>query len=158
MALERRLRATVLGPGAPGQLKVTLGRGKGEFVSEVAADLLPASLRIPNSQFVAVVKGRELVRVETEGRPWFAIQDRIREVLNAEWDPIGVAHDTEDEYDSYIGHIYSLIRKGASDQEIAEHLSQIEQESMGLSSASFDRLVQIAAHLRGLQLPELKKS
>jgi hypothetical protein len=157
MAFERRIQATVLGPGPPGHLKVTLGRGKGEFVSEVSADLLPASLRMPNSQFVAVVKGRELLRVETEGRPWLVIQDRIRTVLNAEWDPIGVADAVEDEYDMYIGHIYSLIRTGVSEQAIAEHLSQIEHERMGLSPAPIDRLLPVASHLRALQLPALKE-
>src|SRR5215472_4823400 len=101
MALERRLEATVLGSASPGHVKVTLGRGKGQFVSDVSVDLLPVSLRTPNSTFVAVVKGREVVRVEIEGRPWLVIQDQIRAVLNSEWDPIGVSDAVEDEYDMY---------------------------------------------------------
>jgi hypothetical protein len=142
----------------PGYLKVTLGRGAGEFVSEVSADSLPTPLRMPNSQFVAVVKGRDVVRVETDGHPWLVIQDSIRAVLNTEWDPIGVADAVEDEYDMYIGQIYSLIRSTASEQAIAEHLSQIEHEQMGLSPRPVHRLLRVAAHLRDLQLPELKKS
>ena len=37
------------------------------------------------------------------------------------WDPIGVADTVDDEYDSYIGAIYVLIRNGADDRKISEH-------------------------------------
>src|SRR6202790_1710145 len=62
MAFERRLEAVVSGPGLPGQLKVTLGRGQQQFVADVPVELLDPSLRLPNSEFVAVVNGRDLVR------------------------------------------------------------------------------------------------
>src|SRR5690348_3659793 len=97
---ERRLEAVVVGPGKPGFLKVTLGRGQGQFVVDVPVETLQPSLRLPNSQFVAVVKGREVVRVEPDGRAWLTIQDEIRSVLNTDWDPIGVVGDgIADEYD-----------------------------------------------------------
>jgi hypothetical protein len=91
MAFERRLEAVVLGPGLPGQVKVTLGRGQQQFVADVPVELLDPSLRLPNSEFVAVVKGRDLVRVESAGNAWLIIQNQMRDVLNSDWDPIGVA-------------------------------------------------------------------
>jgi hypothetical protein len=154
---ERRLEAVVIGPGKPGFLKVTLGRGQGQFVVDVPFEALQPSLRLPNSQFVAVVKGRELVRVEAAGRAWLTIQDEIRSVLNANWDPIGVVGiGIEDEYDMYIGRIYSLLLSGASEQAIAEHLLTIEVDRMGLASPPLDRLLNVAARLLKLQLPRVQ--
>ena len=63
MAFERRLEAVVLGPGLPGQVRVTLGRAQQQFVADVPVELLDPSLRLPNSEFVAVVNGRVLSRL-----------------------------------------------------------------------------------------------
>jgi hypothetical protein len=62
------------------------------------------------------------------------IQDRIRQVLLHDWDPIGVADEpqAQDEYDSYVGAIYRLLASRASEQEIADHLGKIETEGMEL--------------------------
>jgi hypothetical protein len=66
------------------------------------------------------VRGRELASVESDGCTWLTIQDEICSVLNANWDPVGVVGDgIEDEYDMYIGRIYSLLATGASEQAIA---------------------------------------
>ena len=111
---------------------------------------------MPNSEFVAVVNGRELVRVETAGRVWLTIQDQIRAVLNRDWDPIGVADIVEDEYDGYIGRIYSLLATDAGEQTIADHLLWIELEQMGLAATPMHQLFQVAANLRSLQLPPLE--
>jgi hypothetical protein len=116
MAFERRLEAVVLGPGGPGQVKVALGRGQHQFVADVPIELLHPSLRMPNSEFVAVVKGRELVRTEPAGRVWLVIQDQIRAVLNSDWEPIGVVDIVDDEYDMYIGHIHSLLATDAAEE------------------------------------------
>jgi hypothetical protein len=72
----------------------------------------------------------------------------IHDVLIREWDPIGVGYEpnAQDEYDSYIPTIYRLISEGADDMKIAEHLEQIETDSIGLSFTG-DR-VQIARRLR----------
>lgn len=102
MAFERRLEAIVLGPGRPGEVKVTLGRGQQQFVTDVPVELLPPSLRLPNSEFVAVVSGRDVVRVEPAGRVWLTIQNQIRNVPNSDWDAIGVADIVDDEYEIYI--------------------------------------------------------
>ena len=156
MAFERRLEAVVLGPGRPGQLRVALGRGEHKFVADVPSELLQPSLRMPNSEFVAVVNGRELVRIEPAGRIWLTIQDQIRAVLNGDWDPIGVADIVDDEYDSYIGQIYSLLATDSSEQAIADHLLRIELERMGLTGMPMNQLLQVAANLRSLQLPSLE--
>ena len=56
------------------------------------------------------------------------IQTAIRQVLMADWDPIGVKDETmaADEYDSYIGDIYGLLKNNASEQKISDHLREIE--------------------------------
>jgi hypothetical protein len=156
MAFERRLEAVVLGPGRPGQVKVTLGRGKQQFVADVPAELLRPSLRLPNSEFVAVVSGRDLVRVEPAGRVWLTIQNQICNVLNSDWDPIGVADIVDDEYDMYIGHIHSLLMKGASEQAIAEYLLWVELERMGLTGTPIDQRLRVAKNLQNLHLPSLE--
>jgi len=63
------------------------------------------------------------------------IENKIRRVLISEWDPIGVSDfpDAADEYDSYIGGIYGLIRRCASRDEIVSHLRNLEVEQMGCS-------------------------
>ena len=156
MAFERRLEAVVLGPSRPGQVKVTLGRGQKQFVADVPVEFLHPSLRMPNSEFVAVVKGRELVRVEPAGHVWLTIQNHIRNVLNRDWDPIGVADAVDDEYDMYIGHIHSLLMKAASEQEIAEYLLWVERERMGITGTPTSQRLRTAKNLRNLQLPPLK--
>jgi hypothetical protein len=148
----------VLGPGRPGQVKVTLGRGQQQFVADVSAELLPSSLRIPNSEFVAVVNGRDVVRVEPAGQAWLAIQDQMREILNRDWDPIGVADIVADEYDMYIGQIHSLLAKCASENQIAEYLLWVEVERMGLTGTPIRQRLVVAKTLRELQLPPARES
>src|ERR1700678_1655812 len=132
MAFERRLEAVVIGPGKPGHVRVALGRGDQKFVTDVPFDLLQSALRIPNSEFVAVVAGRDVVRVEPAGRAWLTIQDQIRNVLNGDWDPIGVADVVDDEYDMYIAQVHSLLATNSTEQTIADHLLEIERERRGL--------------------------
>jgi hypothetical protein len=156
MAFERRLEAVVLGPGLPGQVKVTLGRGQQQFVADVLVELLDPSLRLPNSKFVAVVSGRDLVRVEPAGNAWLIIQNKIRAVLNSDWDPIGVADIVSDEYEMYIGHIHSLLVKHASEEDISGYLLWVEVERMGITGTSVDQRLRVARNLLDLQLPPLE--
>ena len=146
---ERRVEAVVIGPGAPGHLRVLLGKRE----HDVPAERVPATLRTPNSEFVAVVDGGDVLRVEPAGRAWPIIQRRLRSVLNADWDPIGVANAVDDEYDSYIGPIYSMIRRNAPAHELAARLLQIETESMGLSGMPEERRLEVARRLLALELP-----
>lgn len=66
-------------------------------------------------------------------REW---RSRLREVLNREWDPIGVAGDggVEDEYDGYMGKIAAMLRENASDEEMLAYFKWAEVENMGLGS------------------------
>jgi len=82
MAFERTLEAVVLGPGRPGQLRVALGRDQRQFVADVPIELLQPSLRMPNSEFVAVVKGRDLVRIEGA-----AFVERLVTTAQVSWVP-----------------------------------------------------------------------
>lgn len=59
---------------------------------------------------------------------------RVDEVLHYIWDPIGVAGApmARDEYDSYLPQIFSMLRSGAVEAELANHLAQISIDRMGL--------------------------
>jgi hypothetical protein len=65
------------------------------------------------------------------------IQESIRKVLVEEWDPIGVGGVPEaiDEYDSYIGRLYSILVGSRSADEIAACLANIESEEMGVATS-----------------------
>jgi hypothetical protein len=132
---------------------VRLGRAEGQFIADVPFDRLPDALRGPNAQFVAVVEGRELVRVESSGDVWLKIQDGIRTVLNESWDPIGVADQSPDEYDSYIAGLHGLLQRERDDDPIVEHLRRIEIVQMGLRGQSRERLAEVVARLRQLRFP-----
>jgi len=61
-------------------------------------------------------------------------RQELRELLMAEWDPIGVADAPEayDEYDFYLEPVLGLLRGGADAAEIAEYLDRVEIEQMEL--------------------------
>jgi len=78
----------------------------------------------------------------------------ICKFLWEQWDPIGV-NDTPQacgEYDSYAGGIYSLLLRGATDAEIAQHLRRIETENMGLRGSSKEHLASVVGALRAIDL------
>ena len=58
----------------------------------------------------------------------------VGEILHYVWDPIGVAGlpQARDEYDSYVAQVFSLVRSGASEPEIAAFLAKIAADLMGL--------------------------
>ena len=59
------------------------------------------------------------------------IQDDIRQVLFDDWDPIGVNdYAPKDEYDAYIATIYRLLVSGGTEDELCEHLRQLEITQM----------------------------
>jgi hypothetical protein len=98
-----------------------------------------------------------MMKTTNQRHAWKEIEDEIRRVLMAEWDPIGVKDvpEASDEYDGYIGGIYRLLHDGASDERIAEHLSQIETEAMGLPSVDPGSYLSLIKHLRALVIPTL---
>ena len=58
---------------------------------------------------------------------------QIRDLLMAEWDPIGVAQfpEAQSEYDSYIGLVADRLRKGGSVEDVAAVLDGAER-NMGM--------------------------
>lgn len=61
--------------------------------------------------------------------------ESIRTVLLKEWDPIGVADEpgAQDEYDSYVGEVYTLLIRHEPRHTLVDHLWRIETEHMGLA-------------------------
>ncbi|MFD9499889.1 hypothetical protein [Streptomyces sp. NPDC060035] len=67
-------------------------------------------------------------------QPWspFVAND-LRHLLN-EWDPIGVADDSQDEYDCMLAPMLRRLRGGAKETEIGEFLRHEVEEHFGLDS------------------------
>ena len=81
------------------------------------------------------------------------VQEKVRRMLLDEWDPIGV-HDVveaQDEYDSYVGSVVSLIASRRGSFPIMQYLVDVETSQMGLnirsSTLSLEPLVQRLAAL-----------
>ena len=60
---------------------------------------------------------------------------RVQDVLFREWDPIGVNHyeQCRDEYDSYAPTICRWLREDVDEWKLADHLSQLQRVTMGMS-------------------------
>jgi len=65
------------------------------------------------------------------------IQDRIRQVLLREWDPLEIRAELkcQDEYDAYIGTVYRLLVAHAKPDLVAEALAEAEHH-MGVQTSS----------------------
>ena len=59
----------------------------------------------------------------------------VNEVLHYLWDPIGIAGvpQARDEYDSYVPQVFTLLKSGATELVISEHLQQLSEDRIGLS-------------------------
>ncbi len=70
---------------------------------------------------------------------------RIDEILWDHWDPIGVNTypEARDEYYPYLPEVYLLAQKKASEREIAEYLSHVEKDIIGVSG-NFENCLRIA--------------
>jgi hypothetical protein len=83
---------------------------------------------------------------------------QIIDILNREWDPIGVMmldpKWPDDEYQGYAGKLATMLRAKAPDEEFMSYLKWAENENMGLSSP-FDvqRGQRVIAALRALPIP-----
>jgi hypothetical protein len=89
----------------------------------------------------------------------------LRQIGWSEWDPIGLqeidpdwrSDGGEDEYDSYLLHVASLIRNGRQEAEAVEYLVAAETKSMEmeLSATTYSRATAtvraIRAYLETLQ-------
>jgi hypothetical protein len=60
-----------------------------------------------------------------------AAHRELRALLN-EWDPIGVASEVEDEYDSLIPYLYKRLQRGAREQQLLAFLTEELVERFGL--------------------------
>jgi len=89
------------------------------------------------------------------GRQWRDVQEQIRVVLNTTWDPLGVGDMVDDEYDSYIGGVYVLVREGASPEHFCEHLRRVELESLEIAPTSQEHKMRVLSELKSLNLPIL---
>ena len=77
----------------------------------------------------------------------------VDEVLHYVWDPIGVAQEpyARDKYHSYLPQVFSLVLAAAEDEQVANYLSQVAEERMGLTeNRGHDlRVAQILSAWRG---------
>jgi hypothetical protein len=75
----------------------------------------------------------------------------VQLVLHWVWDPIGVGGvpETADEYDRYAGPVLELLNRAATNAEVADYLTKVEDEWMGLTP-NRDRNEDVAALLREL--------
>ena len=74
-------------------------------------------------------------------------EHELRQLLLWRWDPIGVADSfpsAADEYDGYAPALADLLRRGATEAEVAAHLEAIERDTIGLPATSSERLDSMA--------------
>jgi hypothetical protein len=87
---------------------------------------------------------------EEAGHLW---RMRVRDVLNREWDPIGIRGDPVDEYDPYVLAIASMIQDRSVDSTLLRYMEWAEVDSIGLSPFKRDRAHKVIAILRALAPP-----
>ena len=76
------------------------------------------------------------------------IQDRIRRILYEDWNPLGLRDAVpSDEYDNYIGGVYRLLASGASCEQLAEHLAELERGPLGYPETTAARNMAAARKL-----------
>lgn len=66
-----------------------------------------------------------------------AFYKEVAKILWEKWDPIGVndgENEWDDEYDSYVPHIFRLAIEGKDAERIASSLSASTDQNMGLGS------------------------
>ncbi len=76
---------------------------------------------------------------------------RVRDVVNREWNPIGVPDLPEDEYDAYIGAIASMIQNRSSDEVFLKYMKMVELEEMGLNQFNRDNALKVIAKFRTIE-------
>jgi hypothetical protein len=87
---------------------------------------------------------------EQFARWWRETGEReLSQVLYWRWDPIGVSDGfplAADEYDDYGPGVVALLRAGASQEDVADHLGFIERETIGVAEHP-ERCAEVAALL-----------
>ena len=76
----------------------------------------------------------------------------VNAVLFEHWDPIGVRSIAggwpDDEYERYAPGLVALIRQGASNDAIAEHLGVLETQRMGIGPSAAEHRLAVARMVR----------
>ncbi len=69
--------------------------------------------------------------------------EKIKQLLWLEWDPIGVCSEDwpSDEYDSYAMQVFTMLKAGKGEVEIASYLVWAAAENMGLGGAGYDQTI-----------------
>ena len=81
------------------------------------------------------------------------IQERFGRILYEDWNPLGfLGVVPSDEYDSYVGGVYRLLASGASCEQIAEHLAELERGHFGYAEVTAARNMAAAMKLCELEL------
>jgi hypothetical protein len=64
------------------------------------------------------------------------LYQRVDEVLHYLWDPIGISDvpEARDEYHSYLPHVFSLLKAGVNENDIADYLGGITADRMGMGT------------------------
>jgi hypothetical protein len=83
------------------------------------------------------------------------IRVQSRHVFLDVWDPICIRDEpnAQDEYDEYIGPVFSLLSSGATDEQLNDRLLYFVNDRMGLNATSEAMLPTIRA-LRGIKFPK----
>jgi hypothetical protein len=83
------------------------------------------------------------------------VKQEIDRVLWEVWDPIGVNRiaNARGEYGMYVNGVFELLRSGASDESIAEHLLTIATDRMELAGPTIAHMRPTVAALRAITLP-----
>jgi hypothetical protein len=58
------------------------------------------------------------------------LTEPVRRILRDDWNPIGIDALPDDEYDAYIGGVYRMLKSGAREEDLADHLNRIETDWM----------------------------
>jgi hypothetical protein len=112
-------------------------------------------LRVPGVTSVKTSDVRKFVSIEANGDSWLKIQDRMRPILCEDWDPVHVGFVAHEEYDRYMADIYSLIRRNAPAQGIADYLVGVETRIMGQPAVPIESRIKVAEALLALDLPKV---
>jgi len=83
------------------------------------------------------------------------LHNLIGNILLDTWDPIGIGDfpDARDVYDAHVEGVYRLLVSGASVEQMAKHLAEIERTIMGLST-SFEGPIDVAEKLCALNVTD----
>ena len=82
------------------------------------------------------------------------IYRRIDDILWDDWDPIGFKDSLpRNEYQNYVPGVFQLYKSGCAVKHLAEHLSRIETETMGLRKRPIEACLSVAEKILAIHQP-----